>query len=175
MLQKTQKLLTKGIIPLIQLMNKALKEEEHSEMFDLATDSLQLLAYTHRDISNIRRKFLKPAVTQKYKRLCSSKIPLTANLLGDDLDKQLKAINDQKKIGVKVTMSLHVSVSMIVTLHILNEEVMVREMTSSLFCTSAGATIQSTRKARVTTTTTTAATTRETSRFRKGTFKEEYN
>ena len=144
-------------------------------MFDLATDSLQLLAYTHRDISNIRRKFLKPAVTQKYKRLCSSKIPLTANLLGDDLDKQLKAINDQKKIGVKVTMSLHVSVIIIVTLHILNEEVMVREMTFSLFCTSTGATIQSTRKARVTTTTTTAAA-RETSRFRKGTFKfEEYN
>ena len=57
MLQKTQKLLTKGIIPLIQLTDKALKEEEHSEMFDLATDSLQLLAYTQRDISNIRRKF----------------------------------------------------------------------------------------------------------------------
>ena len=102
-LQKTQQLLTKGMIPLIQLMDKALKNETDSDIFDLATDSLHLLAYTHRDISNVRRKFLKPAVAQKYKRLCSSNIPLTANLLGDDLDKQLKAINDQKKIGVKMT------------------------------------------------------------------------
>ena len=103
-LQKTQQLLTKGMIPLVQLMDKALKNEEDSDIFYLATDSLQLLAYTHRDISNVRRKFLKPAVAQKYKRLCSSNIPLTASLLGDDLDKQLKAINDQKKIVVKVTI-----------------------------------------------------------------------
>ena len=43
-LQKTQQLLTKGMIPLVQLMDKALKNEEDSDIFDLATDSLQLLA-----------------------------------------------------------------------------------------------------------------------------------
>ena len=42
-----------------------------SEIFDLATDSLQLLAYINKDISNERRKFLKPAFALKYKRLCS--------------------------------------------------------------------------------------------------------
>ncbi|MES9879444.1 MAG: hypothetical protein ABW185_01005 [Sedimenticola sp.] len=104
-LQKTQHLLTKGMIPLVQLMDKLLKQEigDGEELFDLATDSLQLLAYTHRDISNVRRKFLKPAVAPKYKRLCASHIPLTSLLFGDDLDKQLKAINDSKRIGVQMT------------------------------------------------------------------------
>lgn len=103
MLQKTQQLLTKGMIPLVQLMNKLLEKEENTEIFDLATDSLQLLSYTHRDIVNVRRKFLKPAVAQKYKRLCAANVPLTAYLLGDDLDKQLKSINERKKIGVQMT------------------------------------------------------------------------
>ena len=97
-------LLTKGMTPLVQLMDKLLeKEDENSEIFDLATDSLQLLAYTHRDISNVRRKFLKPAVAKKYKRLCSANVPLTGYLLGDDLDKQLKSINEHKKIGAQIT------------------------------------------------------------------------
>ena len=104
MLQKTQTLLTKGITPLVQLLDKLMEDEsEDSEVFDLATDSLTLLAYTHRDISTIRRKFLKPAVAKKYKRLCSAEIPLTANLLGDDLEKQLKSINEHKKIGAQMT------------------------------------------------------------------------
>ena len=105
-LQKTQLLLTKGMIPLVQLMDKLLKKDDanhESEIFDLATDSLQLLAYTHRDISNVRRKFLKPAVAQKYKRLCSAHVPLSSYLLGDDLDKQLKSINERKRIGVQMT------------------------------------------------------------------------
>ena len=93
-LQKTQMLLTKGMTPLVQLMDKLLeKEDENSEIFYLATDSLQLLAYTHRDISDVRRKFLKLAVAKKYKRFCSANVPLTAYLLGDDLDKQL--VNQQ--------------------------------------------------------------------------------
>ena len=103
-LQKTQSLLTKGMIPLVKMMNKLMeKEDDNSDIFDLATDSLQLLAYTHRDISNVRRKFLKPAVAKKYKRLCSSNVSLTSCLLGDDLEKQLKSINEHKKIGAQMT------------------------------------------------------------------------
>ena len=52
-LQKTQLLLTKGMIPLVQLMDKLLKKDDanhENEIFDLVTDSLQLLAYTHRDV-----------------------------------------------------------------------------------------------------------------------------
>ena len=91
------------MVPLVQLMDKLLNKGENSEIFNLTTDSLQLLAYTHRDISNVRRQFLKPAVAQTYKCLCSSHVPLTAKLLGDDLGKQLKSINGLKRIGVKMT------------------------------------------------------------------------
>ena len=51
----------------------------------------------------MRWKFLKPAVAQKYKRLCSAHVPLSSYLLGDDLDKQLKSINEWKGIGVQMT------------------------------------------------------------------------
>ena len=73
-LQKTQLLLTNGIISLVQVMDKLLKKDDakhESEIFDLATDSLLLLAYINKDISHVRRKFLKPALALKYKRLCS--------------------------------------------------------------------------------------------------------
>ena len=50
-------------------------ESGDSEIFYLDTDVLTLLAYTYRDISNVSRKLLKPAVSKKYKRLCSAKIP----------------------------------------------------------------------------------------------------
>ena len=62
------------MITLVQLMDKLLKKDDanhESEIFDLATDSLQLLAYINKDISNVRREFLKPALALKYKRLCS--------------------------------------------------------------------------------------------------------
>ena len=104
-LQKTQGLLTKGMIPLVQMMDNMVKDDvrDADQLFDLATQSLQLLAYTHHDLTNVRRKFMKPAVAKKYKRLCTSNAPLTSQLLGDDLDKQLKDINDRKRIGVQMT------------------------------------------------------------------------
>lgn len=142
-LQKTQMLLTKGMTPLVQLMDKLLeKEDENSEIFDLATDSLQLLAYTHRDISNVRRKFLKPAVAKKYKRLCSANVPLTGYLLGDDLDKQLKSINEHKKIGAQITTEN--------SRKRLIGQIMVQRAALSLFCTGRGDTIHVTKRAKVT-------------------------
>ena len=40
----------------------------------------KLFAYTHRDISNARSKFLRPTVYQKDKRLCFAQVPLSSYL-----------------------------------------------------------------------------------------------
>lgn len=97
MLYKNQKLVTKAMLPLIQIMDKCLKQDNDSDIFDLACDSFQLLAYAHRDTSNIRRHMLKPVVSKPYRKLCTPSTPVTENLFGDDLHKQIKDLNETKK------------------------------------------------------------------------------
>ena len=100
--QTAQKYLNQGMIPLVQLMDKLLKSEE-SEEFKLARDAFQLLAYAHRDISNLRRQLIKSVVSEKYKQLCNDSTPLTENLLGDELEKQIKTMYEMRKVGKDLT------------------------------------------------------------------------
>ena len=101
LLQTAQKYLNQGLIPLVQLTEKLLNGDQSN--FKLARDSLQLLAYAHRDISNIRRQQLKAVVADKYKPLCHDSTPLTENLLGDDLEKQIKTMDEMRKVGKDLT------------------------------------------------------------------------
>lgn len=97
--QIAQKYLNQGLIPLVQLMDILLKEENSESKFLLARDSFQLLAYAHRDMSNLRRQSLKSVVSDKYKQLCNDSTPLTENLLGDELEKQIKTLDEMRKVG----------------------------------------------------------------------------
>lgn len=102
MCQTAQKYLNQGLIPLVQLTENLLKGKDKTN-FKLAQDSLQLLAYAHRDLSNIRRQQLKAVVADKYKPLCHDSTPLTENLLGDDLEKQIKTMDEMRKVGKDLT------------------------------------------------------------------------
>ena len=103
MLQGTQKYLNQGLIPLVQLMDNLLNDNTADKHFKLAHDSFQLLAYAHRDISNVRRQLLKSSVAEKYKQLCNDSTPLTDNLLGEELDKQVKTLDDMRKVGKDIS------------------------------------------------------------------------
>lgn len=94
---KNQSLITKAMIPVIQIMNNCKEKKNEKETFDLACDAFQLLAYAHRDESNIRRQMLKPAVHKCYRKLSNPSTPVTENLFGDDLHKQIKDINETRK------------------------------------------------------------------------------
>jgi hypothetical protein len=97
-------MLTKGMIPIVKMMDIMLsKKTGNEELFDLATESMQLLAFAHRDLSNVRRKMLKPAVAKKYQKLCTPHLPLTSQLFRDDLEKELKSITESKRIGYLAT------------------------------------------------------------------------
>lgn len=87
--QTCQRYLNQGLVPLVQLMDKLLKSD-NAEDFKLARDSFQMLAYAHRDMSNLRRQLIKSVVADKYRQLCNDSTPLTENLLGDELEKQIK-------------------------------------------------------------------------------------
>lgn len=96
--QTTQRYLNQGLVPLVMLMNKMLKTE-NTEDFRLARDAFQLLAYAHRDMSNLRRQLIKSVVADKYKQLCNDSTPVTDNLLGDELEKQVKTVDEMRKVG----------------------------------------------------------------------------
>ncbi len=104
-LKETQSYLTKGMIPLITILNKSLemKSDEAKEIFDLSIDAFNLLAYAHGDLSSHRRRQLMPAISTRYATLCneSEKISSPTHLFGDDkaLENKLKEIDDSQKLG----------------------------------------------------------------------------
>lgn len=109
LMQRTQNYLTKGLIPLVTLMDKTLKSEseESEELFDLAMDSFNLLAFAHRDISNQRRRLLTPAIDGKYKQMCGESAPISStHLFGDEenLEKRVREIDESRKIGNKINL-----------------------------------------------------------------------
>ena len=99
LMQRTQRYLTQGLIPLVKLMDKTLKSEseESEELFDLAMDSFNMLAFSHRDLSNQRRRLIGPAIAGKYKQLCSESAAISATQLfgsQETLEKSVKQIDD---------------------------------------------------------------------------------
>ncbi|CAC5418288.1 unnamed protein product [Mytilus coruscus] len=106
-LQRTQGYLVKGMIPVVQLMEKSLKSssEELEETFELSLDSLNLLLYAHRDLSSQRKKLLTPALDKKYLALSHEDEKISPNyLFGDreNLEQRMKEIDDSTKLGNKM-------------------------------------------------------------------------
>ena len=97
--QLAQRYLNQGMIPLVQLLENMLTEKNVENNFKLAKDALQLLAYAHRDMSNLRRQRIKTVVTEKYRPLCNESTQLTENLMGDKLEKQIKTMDEMQKVG----------------------------------------------------------------------------
>ena len=78
--QTAQKYINQGLIPLVQLMDNSLQEENSDKRFILARDAFQLLVYAHRDMSNLKRQMIKSVVSDKYCQLCNDWTPVTENL-----------------------------------------------------------------------------------------------
>ena len=98
LMYKNQKLITKPMLPIVQIMNSCLEKNDsvNNRLFDLASDGFSMMAYVHKDQSNIR--LLKPAVSKPYHKLCNALAPVTENLFGDGLHKQIKDMNESRKV-----------------------------------------------------------------------------
>jgi hypothetical protein len=110
-LQKLQANMTKAVITQAKLMEIIIKGMEDKSTidpnlcWDLASDGFQLMAYTFSEMSQRRRDFIRPEVGGQYRRLCGSHNPVTNHLFGDELNKQIKEINEAARIGNKVSSS----------------------------------------------------------------------
>lgn len=97
---KIQQALTKGILPMTRITNKLMqvKSLDGEECQDLS-----LLTHASYEINLQRSLFLKPDIGNEYSALCFSQLPFTDFLFRDDLQKHLKDILDQNKIGAKIS------------------------------------------------------------------------
>ena len=104
---KIQQALIKGILPVARIADKLMvaksaNAEECQEMKKLGLEAMSLLTHASYEINMQRRLLLKPDIGREYSALCSSQLPFTDLLFGDDLQKHLKDIGDQNKIGAKI-------------------------------------------------------------------------
>jgi len=111
-LYKIQQSLIKGIIPVIRLTDKFINSksfdvDECQHMKKQGLEALSLLTNASYELNIQRHLLMKPDIGKEYASLCSSQLPFTDYLFGDDLHKHLKDIGDQNKIGAKINNSYH--------------------------------------------------------------------
>ena len=107
-LQQTQCLIMKAIIPLAQLVDKIsgnceMPAGDKRSCTGLALDTMRLLCFANGNMNQRRRDLLKPDLHEQYRQLCAPSNSVTDYLLGDDLEKQVKTINEVSKVGYKMS------------------------------------------------------------------------
>ena len=75
--------------------------KELNNLLVMTTDSLQLLGHASYEISQLRRDEIKPNLHKDYGDLCSSNIPVTELLFGDELQTQLTHIRATNKLAIR--------------------------------------------------------------------------
>ena len=107
---KLQQALDKGIYPIVRIIDMAMSlknlDGEHcKQVKKLALEAMSLLTHVHSELNVHRRLLMKADIGKVYAPLCSPDVPVTDFLFGDDLQKQLKDIGDQNKIGAAINPS----------------------------------------------------------------------
>ena len=84
-------------------MSAKLLDSEHVQAVKkLSLEALSLLTHVNYEINVRPRSLMKPDIRREFASLCSPLVPFTDYLFGDDLQKKLKDIGDENKVGVKV-------------------------------------------------------------------------
>ena len=108
-MQKVQTSLFKGMCALTSMINKLVYQipllPVGNNMLQEATDAFAMVTNANTELNHRRRELIKPDLHNDYKHLCSSSIPITDQLFGDELPKQVKDLTEVNRIGKKVTTS----------------------------------------------------------------------
>ena len=71
----------------------------------MRNDALALLGHASFKLNMFRREQIKPELKKEYRSLCSSSIPVTNELFGEDLSKAAKEVEEKNKISNKMGLS----------------------------------------------------------------------
>ncbi|XP_033761122.1 uncharacterized protein LOC117342930 [Pecten maximus] len=108
--QTTQQMLCMGMYPLLKLTDLlynaskdqgVLLKKDLMSALTLANDSFISLQVAFTDVSLKRRFMLKSELNKEFKDLCNTDNPITDQLFGDDLDTQIKKL-EEAKVGKKM-------------------------------------------------------------------------
>ena len=115
-IQRAQQSLIKGLIPIIDCFQTLLKvksnlndaskqssvsDETVNHMTSLLGDSLTLISNANFELNLRHRELIKPEHHRDFMPLCSS-APITTFLLGDDLNSQIRNLQQANRIGSMV-------------------------------------------------------------------------
>ena len=84
---------------------KNLDGEHCKQVKKLALEAMSLLTHVHSELNVHRHLLMKADIDKVYAPLSSCDVPVTDFLFGDDLQKHLKDIGDQNKIGATINPS----------------------------------------------------------------------
>ena len=107
-LQEAQRGITKGVQPVIELVEKILnaqktKSELKPDSFiNPLVDAITLLCNASFRLSLVRRETMREFVNPSYRSLCSKKTPPGKWLFGDELPKQIKEIAEVNRMAKKL-------------------------------------------------------------------------
>ena len=74
------------------------------DMTQLAMDGLKLMTFVYCDLSYRRRELIiQPDANEEFRGLCSNDHPVTDNLFGDDLGKNVEDMIKANKVGSKIS------------------------------------------------------------------------
>ena len=68
----------------------------------MLTHAVVLSLSANRQLNLSRRELLRPHLNKNYQALCNPAVPITTNLFGDDLNKQVDDLTKANKIDLKV-------------------------------------------------------------------------
>ena len=112
-IQRVQQSLIKGLMPIIDCFQTLLKvksnwknasrqssasDETVNHMTSLLGDSLTLISDANFELNLRRRELIKPELHRDFMPLCSS-APITTFLFGDDLNSQIRNLQQANRIG----------------------------------------------------------------------------
>lgn len=92
---------TEQVMALSTVADTLLTEKSKSEKGIL--DAVTLAGAVTQELNIKRREQIKPDLNVQYRQLCTSQVPITSCLFGDDLAKTLKDIAETNRVGNKVS------------------------------------------------------------------------
>ena len=103
-LQKVQTNLIAGVSAVVKSVDKLLDLPDiNDEIIRGLVDGISLFAMANREVNLRRREHIRPELNQSYRHLCSSSLPVTSELFGDDVSKQVKELTEVNRVGRRIS------------------------------------------------------------------------
>ena len=101
-LQKAQGLMIAGLCAVLEVCNKSVGDQKR-----ILAHSAVLLLAANREFNLKRRDLIRPDLNKHYGSLCNPSVAISAQLFGDDLNKEVEEVTKSNKLSGKVTFKPH--------------------------------------------------------------------